>query len=453
MIVNGGDRRGTAIRRPPNQGFVARTLFEPSATLRAFQNPKARYGRGMIRLAPLVLMWICTLTFVPAASAATAASKNEVKGKTPGLELATLASQVTGIAISPLLGVSGVGAYRYFTAHTPEEKAALPWFAQISFWLPALLLVAVCAGKDSFAAVIPPGMKKPLDIAEAVENKISGLVAAGAVIPSLVAVGSKLIAHSASLEPHPAVLGGVGMIQLGAVDMSWLLTALMVPLSIAVFAVVWVVGHAINVLILLSPWGGVDTALKAMRTAVLSLVAATAYIDPVVGATISAAIIIVSYFMAGWAFRLMVFGSEFTWDFFTLRHRRFRLLADGNKLFTAREISGVPMRTYGRLSQESDGKLVLKFRPWLVLPERTVEIPRDGLVVGKGIFFSEVLGFDKTADKTDTLLLLPPRYRGQEELFARTYHISGTCDVGLRKAWSWIKEAFGGGAKKQLAPA
>jgi len=403
----------------------------------------------MNRFAPLALIWFCAMVFVPGVSAATSSSKSEVKGKTPGLELATLASQVTGIAISPLLGVSGVGAYQYFKAHTPEEKAALPWFAQISFWLPALLLVAVCACKDSIAAVIPPGMKKPLDIAEAVENKVSGLVAAGAVIPSVVALGSKLIMRSSLIEPHDAVLHGVGMVQLGAFDMSWLLTLLMVPLSIAVFAVVWVVGHAINVLILLSPWGGVDTALKAMRTSVLSLVVATAYIDPVVGATVSVVIIIISYFMAGWAFRLMVFGSEFTWDFFTLRNRRFKLLADGNKLFTAREISGVPMRTYGRLFQESDGKLILKFRPWLVLPERTVEVPRDGLVVGKGLFFSEVLGFDKAADKTDTLLLLPPRYRGHEELFARTYHISGSCDVGLRKAWGWIKEAVGFGAKKQ----
>jgi hypothetical protein len=407
----------------------------------------------MRRFAPLVLALFCVLIALSRVSAATAAAKVESKGKTPGLELATMASQVTGIAISPLLGVSGVGAYQYFKASTPQEKAALPWFARVSFWLPAMLLVGVCAFKDTIAAVIPPGMKKPLDIAETVENKVSGLVAAGAVIPSLVAVGSKMIFNSSELDHPEAVLSGVGMIQFGAFNMSWLLTALMVPLSIAVFAVVWVVGHAINVLILISPWGGVDTALKAMRTSVLSLVAATAYIDPVVGATVSVVIIILAYFMAGWAFRLMVFGSEFTWDFFTFRSRRFKLLADGNKLFTAREISDVPMRTYGRLYQMTDGKLIFKFRPWLVLSEQTLEVPREGLVVGKGVFFSEVLGFDKQLDKTDTLLLLPPRYRGHEELFARTYHISGTCEVGLRKAWSWIKEAFGFGAKKPATTA
>jgi hypothetical protein len=83
-----------------------------------------------------------------------------------------------------------------------------------------------------------------------------------------------------------------------------------------------------------------------------------------------------------------------------------------------------------------------------VLPEREVSVPRDGLVVGRGVFYSEVLGHDAKADKNRTLLLLPPRYLGHEELFARTYHITGTCEVGLRKAWSWIKEAVGFGPRR-----
>jgi hypothetical protein len=403
-----------------------------------------------MKRARFLLLALCSacLLFVPDLPAA----ETKKAEKNPGVELAVMASQVTGIAISPLLGVGGVGAYQYFKAETPEEKARLPWFAQVSFWLPALLLVGLCAFKDSIAAVAPPGWKKPLDVAETLENKLSGLVAAGAVIPSLVALASKLITQSSALEQTPVLAGGFGMLPLAAFDLSWLLTILMVPLSVAVFAVVWVVGHAINVLILLSPWGAVDTVLKAVRTGVLSLVAGTAYIDPVVGATLSVALIIAAYFMAGWAFRLMVFGSVFSWDFLTLRRRRFKLLADGNRLFTARELGEAPRRTYGRLHQDADGKLTFRFRPWLVMPERSVEVPREGLVVGKGVFYSEVLGFDKGADRNTTLLLLPPRYVGHEELFARTYRISGTCDVGLRRAWSWLREALGFGGRK-VAPA
>ncbi|HEY8994859.1 MAG TPA: hypothetical protein VIM71_09375 [Lacunisphaera sp.] len=375
-------------------------------------------------------------------------------GKTPGLELAALATQVTGIAISPMLGVSAVGAWQYFKAGTPEEKAALPWFAHPGFWAVGLLVVGAVAAKDAFGATLPPGWKKPFDVLETIENKVSGLVAAGAVIPSLVTFGSKLIMDSSGLgstvELH---FTGLAMLPVATFDTSWLLSILMVPLSVAVFAVVWLTSHAINVLILISPWGAIDAALKALRTSLLGLVTATAWIDPVVGATLSVVIIVIAYFTAGWAFRLMTFGSVFCWDFFTVRRKRFQLLADGNKLFTGSEFEGVPPRTYGRLHQSADGALTLKYRPWLVMPEREAAVPREGLVVGKGVFYSEVLGHDAKTDRNRTLLLLPPRYLGHEELFARTYHVTGTCEIGLRKAWSWIKEAVGVGRRSPATAA
>jgi hypothetical protein len=409
----------------------------------------------MKRFAPItVLVFVLGLLSLPLWAAQPAAAK--AKGNEPpsaGLELAKTVTQVTGIAISPLLGVSAVGAYQWFGAHTQAEKAALPWFANPLVWITGSLLVGACAFKDSFGAMIPPGMKKPFDVLETVENKVSGLVASGAVVPVLVGTMSKLMVHGqqgAALESH--LHGLATILPFAAMDTSWLLNLLMVPLAVAVYAVVWIASHAITVLILLSPWGAVDAVLKSARTALLGLVSATAFIDPVVGVTLSLAIIVVAYLVAGWAFRLTVFGTVFCWDFFTGRRHRFTPLADGNWVFTAREIAGVPTRTYGRLCQAADGTLTLRFKPWLVLPERTLAVPREGLVVGKGVFYSEVLGHEAAADKVTTLLLLPPRYVGHEELLARTYRISGTCDVGLRRAWSWIKEALGFGARKP-APA
>ncbi len=405
----------------------------------------------MKRFSPLLALALClTLLSLPLLAQS---AKPEAKAvKTPGLELAAMATQITGIAISPLLGVSAVGAYQYLQADTAEQKANLPWFANPAFWAVGILAVGAVAAKDAAGAALPPGWKKPLDILETIENKASGLVAAGAVIPSLVTFGSKLIMDSSGLGDTVVIhTGGLAMLPVAAFDTSWLLSLLMVPLSVAVFGVVWLTAHAINVLILISPWGAIDAVLKAVRTSLLGLVTATAWIDPVVGATLSVLIIIIAYFTAGWAFRLMVFGSVFCWDFFTVRRRRFKLYADGNKVFTGSEFEGVPARTYGRLNQAADGALTLKFRPWLVLPVREVPVPREGLVVGKGVFYSEVLGHDVKTDKNRTLLLLPPRYLGHEELFARTYHITGTCEVGLRRAWSWIKEAMGLGAGKAAA--
>src|SRR6478736_8582766 len=151
----------------------------------------------MKRFAPLVALLLCLTVMSLPLLAATKAPAAKA-GKTPGLEIAALLTQVTGIAISPLLGVSAIGAYRWAKASTAEEKAKLPWYGNPGFWLCGLLLVGLVAAKDAFGATMPPGWKKPLDIADTFENKISGLVAAGAVIPSLVAFGSKFILGSAS---------------------------------------------------------------------------------------------------------------------------------------------------------------------------------------------------------------------------------------------------------------
>jgi hypothetical protein len=408
----------------------------------------------MKRFTPALALLCALAVFVlPLWAAPTQPAKGK-DGEVPsaGLELAKTATEITGIAISPLLGVSAVGMYRYFQADTSEQKARLPWFANPMVWVVGFLLVGASAAKDAFGAATPPGWKKPLDVLEATENKVSGLVATGAVVPVLVSAASKFMAPgaSASLDVN---LGGLAMIHLGFIDVSWLLTLLMVPLAVAVHIVVWIASHAINVLILLSPWGAVDAALKSARTALLGAVAGIGFIDPVVGATLSAVIVVLAYLVAGWAFRLTVFGSVFCWDFFTRRRKRFQLLADGNKVFLGREVGGAPLRTYGRLFMADDGKLSFRFRPWLVLPERTVEVPTEGLVVGRGVFYSEVLGHDAKADRLATLLLLPPRYLGHEELFARTYRISGTCEVGLRRAWGWLKEALGFGPKPAPAAA
>lgn len=408
----------------------------------------------MKRFTPALALLCALAVFVLPLWAAPAQPVKGKDGEVPsaGLELAKTATEITGIAISPLLGVSAVGMYRYFQADTPEQKARLPWFANPMVWVVGFLLVGASAAKDAFGAATPPGWKKPLDVLEATENKVSGLVATGAVVPVLVSAASKFMAPgaTASLDVN---LGGLAMIHLGFVDVSWLLTLLMVPLAVAVHVVVWIASHAINVLILLSPWGAVDAALKGARTALLGAVAGIGFIDPVVGATLSAVIVVLAYLVAGWAFRLTVFGSVFCWDFFTRRRKRFEVLADGNKVFLGREVGGVPLRTYGRLFMADDGKLSFRFRPWLVLPERTIEVPTEGLVVGRGVFYSEVLGHDAKADRLTTLLLLPPRYLGHEDLFARTYRISGTCEVGLRRAWGWLKEALGFGPKAAPAAA
>ena len=372
-------------------------------------------------------VWIGVLHGPTRASAATAAADN-----LPGKEIAQHISLLTGVALSPLMGVSGVGAWEYFKAKTPEQKAKLAWYANPLFFVPALLLVIICFVKDTAGAALPTAVKKPFDIAETVENKISGLVATGAFVPIAAA-----IFHSKTGGDGAALSG----LSLAAIDLSWFYNGLMVPISMAAFFVVFLASNAINVLIILSPFTMVDAALKGFRLAILGTVTVSALANPWIGAAWALILILFSYLIAGWSFRLSHFGLVFTWDFFTFRSSRFTPNPTVNKLFLGRKITKVPARTYGKLSRDEKGSLVLKYRPWLVLPERTLVLPDGKYFVGKGAFFSEIQ--ELQAESTQTTFLLPPRYRGQEEELARIYGLTGVSDIGLRAAMNWIKEACG----------
>ncbi len=402
----------------------------------------------MKRLLPtLVLAFTLAVILAPFAFAAVGPTAAQPADRSPVAPVVGAISTVTGMAISPLLGTGAYGAYQWWSAKDEAARATLPWFAHWSFFGPALLIVGACAAKDAFGTLLPPGFKKPLDVLETIENKATGLVAAGAVVPfTMAAVSKMMVAAQANGEPGGLVSSGLAMLHVGAIDFSWLLNLLTVPFGLAMFAVVWMASHAINVLILLSPWGAIDAALKAARTALLGLLTVTAMLNPWVGAALSLVVILIAWLVAGWAFRLTCFGSVFCWDFFTVRRARFSPKENDNRMFAGGNLPGVPPRTYGRLVLRTAGGLEFYYRPWLVLPERSavVEADKARLTVGKGLFFSSI-----TANERDTLFLLPPRYHGHEETLVRAYLFGGGVrDAGLRKAWSVLKELFGGSAAR-----
>ncbi|AHF90581.1 hypothetical protein OPIT5_10580 [Opitutaceae bacterium TAV5] len=400
----------------------------------------------------------------PAPSASPPLSGNAVAPSNPQALIGPVATQIaaiTGIAISPLLGTGAYGAYHWWQAKTPAQKAALPWYASPWFWLPALLVAAACAAKDAAGAALPPGLKKPADVLETIENKISGLVAAGAVIPMLVSGLSALLATSApdaagtaaaatSAVASHATLAAHGLATLpgvtAAFDGSWLLHMAVLPLGIAAFVVVWMASHAINVLILLSPWGAIDAGLKTARTTLLGAVVLVPAINPWAGLILSLGVIFVAWLVAGWSFRLTVFGTLFSWDFFTLRRLRFYPQPLANRMFSSALLKrvGVPMRSYGRLFNEPEnGRIVFAWRPWLVMPLRRVEVRVDNPAVARGLFFSTI------SNGRDTALILPPRYRGHEEAIAEIYAFEGGVqEAGLLRAWSSLRELFGGSAAR-----
>jgi len=383
----------------------------------------------------LAVLFLLAGLFSPLATHAAATAQTATKTTPPpGVQIAQTLSTVTGVAISPLLGVSAVGCYQYCKAETPEQKAKLPWFANPLFWVPAFLLLAVCFVKDTWGVMLPTVVKKPFDAIETVEHKISGLVATGAFVPIMV----NIIHEANSTGGQP--VASMSSLGLAAMDFHWLYNVLVTPVAMAAFFIVFLASNAINILILLSPFTTVDSALKAFRTAILASVAGSAFINPWIGAAWALIILLISYLIAGWSFRLSHFGLVFIWEFFSGGKRRFKPDAKVNKMFLGRKNQKVPTRTFGKLFRNEKGELVFNYRPWLILPQRTLVLPAGTYEAGRGLFYSEIVRVE--GDSAKTVFLLPPQYRGHEEEIAKIYNFAGVRDVGIRAAWTWFKSLF-----------
>lgn len=389
-------------------------------------------GSGRMRAVRAIL---CALLLAGAAASGAAPERPAEPAPLPGVALARAVSETTGLAISPLLGAGAYGAYRYWRT-APELRDRLPWYARPWFWVPALLLVGLAALKDLWGTGTPAILKKPLDVAELLENQLSGLLVGGAIVPLLLLTPAG--APDSSLS---AGMGPLAWIE----PLSWAGNAALLVVLWVMFAGVFLVFHAIQVLIVLSPFGVVDLMLKIARAGLLGTVVAAAWVHPWLGALWSLVIVLVCWWVAGWAFRLTILGTVLSWDLLSGARTRFTVKEPGPILFLAQRVGGVPVRTAGRLVRTDSGGWLFRYRPWGLGPCREVPLPEGRYEVGRGLVFPELLRLQ--GDEARSVGWWPPRCRGHEADLCRFYRLDGVRDTVWRRAWSWFREVVRGGVR------
>lgn len=373
----------------------------------------------------------------------------------PGIDPMRGISELTGVAISPLLGVSALGAYRYLD--TPEPKRyLLPWFCRPYVWIAGFCLLALCLIKDLLGTVAPPLVKKPLDMAELFESKISAVVACATVLPfvvsrmSLHGEGSQQMAPILSSSLHSAPLA---LVPLAAVNFD--LRFIAIPVAIVGFLIVWLAGHAINVLIALCPFGIIDTFLKLLKLCLFGSVVGSYFLHAYFGVVISLVILVFAGLIARWAFRLSFFGSRLAWDIIFPKLSRRRLQPTEPQVFLYRRLAGVPARTYGRLTCTDAGVIVFIYRPWFIMPRRTVFMPSGSIVMSKGLLFPSLLHRLEGNRRMKTLMIFLPRYRSSEHILADHLRIVEVRENvilrGLKAVRTWIADTINIGTSRYAA--
>lgn len=396
-------------------------------------------NRVLSLLAPLVLLMTATPAFTQQVEATTAAEKLRADLMLPGISLAEGISEITGVAISPLLGVSTVGAWKYW--HTEERlRSRLPWYCHPYAWGTGLALIGICFLKDFLGAAAPALVKKPLDFLELFEDKLSALVATVGFVP-LVALA---VSQFQQIQPSQATLiSGSGLAIMPLADLAdytmhnpWIT----IPVGIVAFAVVWLSSHAINVLIALSPFGIVDAGLKLTKLALISLIAGSAALNPYLGAAVSLVLILIGALAAGWSFRLTLFGTLMGRDFLlNKRASADDVRSSGVKGFLARRLQGVPVRTFGRLESDDQGGVHFTYRPWLLLPPVSVPLAETGMVLCKGLLHPSVAHRESFESSPRSTLILLPRYRRVEESIAARFGCQEVIDSALMRGFKAMR--------------
>jgi hypothetical protein len=400
---------------------------------------------SLIRISALLAMSFAAPSSLSAAPVAQPAVGTDSAPLERGQQISRAIATVTGTAISPLFGVCVLGAYTYAKTPAPE-RVSLPFYCSPVFWIPLAVLVVLILLKDTIGSAVPL-LKKPLDAAEIlVVNKAAFLFAVLPVMwhqaeavsrwhPSVASLPAELFSTVHAAAPNTPAAAGAA-----------------IPMVLAVIAggivalAVWLTGHALDVLALLSPIPLLDVFFKASRVAVFLAVGVLTALHSRAALIISLIVIGVSLLCFWWAFRLAVFGSVFAWDI--LRSRLFGMRRDpsldGEVLgFTAYAIGGLRKRSFGALRIAPDGSLEFVHRPVGIGFRSAVRLQSPSKYeVGKGFIFPCVLAPETTGKNYRFQFRLLPRYTGFENEIRDLLKLGGVRDLRipseLQTAWNWL---------------
>ena len=356
-------------------------------------------------------------------------------------------SKTTGVAISPILGISVLGAYTYYT--TPvAERDLVPWHARPAFWAPLLVVLLGILLKDSSKIALPKIILIPLDAVETLlEKNASAALALLAILSSITSRGLEKLQLSGgdmlfSLIPSAHAADSINSAATAGVVELWLLSMLVT----LIFGIVWVVSQSFNFLIMLSPSSWLDLLLTLSKNFVISILLGAYLISPYLGLTAAMFIIIISLFLFARSYRFVIFGTLFSADI--VFRRSYRKRSGKIKAFAGSSVPDTPSLSYGKLAEEGN-QLVFCYRPWLIMPLRKIKtsFSCDNCEVGKATLAPVIITPTKGAKKYTTLFRLRPLYKSHENLVAEILKLNGIRDVSfgrsMKEGFKWLGEQLG----------
>ncbi|MBN1881711.1 MAG: hypothetical protein JW885_06010 [Deltaproteobacteria bacterium] len=406
-----------------------------------------------VLIACISLLLIFTALGTPGGIAETETSDSPVESSadiTRGEIIAREASIFIGTALSPILGLVTMGWIEFIAAK--KGGVAVPWDASLWFVIPMTVLWLLIVLKETVGQLLV-FIVKIFDGIDFFLHKLIVFVALASRLPRLLEV----ILGPGGVEAPPAdalipALSSIATALAPAASVAAAHAVLSVVLGficLMVFLVVWLAASTVETACLISPVPLVATILRIGRFLVIGGLALAVVINPYLGAAYAFFVVLISYFVSGWSFRLSIYGAVIGFDTLTMKSRRTDPESEeALRAFSTSRVKGVPGKSYGRLGASAGG-LTFSYRPWLVLARRDVVLPQDtsGWRVAKGSLNPLVVRPGKKEGGFDEMFDLAPRYKNHEESVAKKLSLNPEVpDLTLGKkisgAFGWLKSQF-----------
>ncbi len=325
-------------------------------------------------------------------------------------------AQITGLALNPILCMSALGAYSYFSA--PEQaRPTLPWHLSPEFWGPLTAVLGMIFLKDTFGVAFPKLLKSPLDAVEILfEKNTSALIALPVLLTSVTQGEFQQLQQLSqqtcdALFPVAVAAGSADAALNTGVDL--LLMTMTSITATMIFIAVWVLSQAFNVLILLCPFSIGDALLAAAKNALVLLIIGLS--GTYMGALLSGVVIAFAFYLFPKTLRLVVFGTVMSHDlvfYKLLRSRAGSLSADGTRSFSSCSFGRIPPLTYGKLVLKDD-LLIFSYRSCLFFSKKTVNtgIEPSSCELIRGIISPVIVLQQDDGDQVQLVRIRPKFYR------------------------------------------
>jgi hypothetical protein len=385
---------------------------------------------GKIILASLVIVMATTPAGYSQADAVPTMAPSHFSASSVG-SIADTISTATGAAISPLLVVGTLGAWKYFRAEV-NDRGNLPWFCHPAVWGLALFFSGLLLLKTTGKLVIPAPLAAPLDAVDHLARHTAGPVSGiGVALPiSVQAINS----FGALVQPREGIVTA-SLLPLTSIP-AWGVTF---AVTLFVFTVVWMSFNAVDTLVMLCPFGPVEFVSKLIKGAVLLLILVLTLFSPILALVFCGLIIAIATKVAGWAYRITIFGFVLMYDLLMPGSARKRIDVSAPHAFVKCKSLKIPARTYGRIAS-NNGVLIFQYKPVFFAPRRAVSLPNVERYIVKGLLMSGIHDAQKTKELCK--ISFPPRYKKHEEAIAASLGFTDIRDCSLVRGWKAMKLWF-----------